>query len=386
LWKLEVELVRRSGFYLKGWHGACCLEGMPTPNVRMHDIARAVGVSPATVSRALRDDPRITAQLRQDIKDAALKLGYVPNPMVQALMTQRRTRQEPQWEKIALITNDLHDAWQGKDVCRWYLEGIRNRAEQRGCQVEVFSVEAYHDDPESLCRVLRARGIRGMILGFSRDAEHPVWLDVSSFSVVGLGTYFSGIPVDRVHLNGFYNVKMAIRQLRSLNYQRPALVAPLRNNAVVGGQWSAAALDEQWQRPEAQRCPPFMVEGTQANMLAFREWFELHRPDAIVAYKVNVIALLDRIRIRVPEDVGVAHLFGTELEKKTMAGVDGNLREVGAAAVDLLLQKLQINERGIPDRPRDVMIAGSWQDGPTVRRLEEAPPRKTKRPLPVSAV
>jgi len=363
---------------------------MGSSNVRMHDIARAVGVSTATVSRALRDDPRITSKLREDIKAAALKLGYVPNPMVQALMTQRRTRLGPQWEKIALVTNDLHDAWQGKDVCRWYLEGIRSRAEQRGCQVEVFSLESYDDDPENLCHVLRNRGIRGVILGFSRDAEHPIWLDVSGFSVVGLGTYFSGIPVDRVHLNGFYNVKLAIRQLRSLNYQRPALVAPMRNNIVVGGQWSAAALDEQWQRPESQRCPPFMVEGDQANMLAFREWFERHRPDAIVAYKVQVIDLLDRLRIRVPEDVGVAHLFGTAQEKKTMAGVDGNLRDVGAAAVDLLLQKLQTNERGIPERPRDVMIAGSWQDGPTVKLHQpvpmataavEPPHRKTKRPL-----
>ncbi|HSJ02278.1 MAG TPA: LacI family DNA-binding transcriptional regulator [Verrucomicrobium sp.] len=335
--------------------------------VRMDDVARAAGVSVATVSRALKDDTRITPLIRDRVKAAAIELGYVPNPLVQSLMSQRRTGRESQVrETIALVTNYPHDAWPQKDVCRWYYRGIQERAQQLGYGVEVFSLEALHHDPDRLGQVLRARSIRAALLGFSRDVEQPVVFDVSGLCVVGLSTYFRDLPVDRVHLNGFYNIKLACRHLRSQGYRRPGLIVPVANNLIVGGQWTAAALDEQWQRPEDERCPPFMVEGSHVNMIAFRTWFETHQPDALIAYKVPVVELLDRLRLRVPQDVGVAALFGTEQERKTMAGIDGNLERVGAAAVDLLVQKLQVNERGLPQQIREVLISGTWQDGPSV--------------------
>ncbi len=341
---------------------------MPEARVCMLDVAHASGVSPATVSRALRDDPRITHEVRARVKSAAIRLGYVPNPLVQALMSQRRRRTQSQAETLALVTTETEAAWRGKDVCRWYFRGIRERAEQLGCHVEVFSLEALRGNPARLFRVLHAQGIRGVILGFAREEPDIAHEALSGFSVVGLGTYFHELAVDRVHLNGFYNVKLAFRELRAAGYRRPALVAPVRNNLVVGGQWSAAALDEQWQRPPEEQCPPFMVEGSMANMNRFRAWFERHRPDAIIAYKEQVVELLERLRMRVPEDVGVAHLFGTEQERQSMAGIDGNLDQVGAAAVDLLVQKLHTNERGVPLHPRDVMIPGTWRAGPTIRQ------------------
>lgn len=340
--------------------------------IRMEDVARAAGVSVATVSRALKDDHRISPAVRDAVKAVAVRLGYVPNPLVQSLMSQRRTGREGRAaETIALVTNYPHDAWPQKDVCRWYFKGIEERALQLGYRVEVFSLEALHHDPDRLGRVLRARGIRAALLGFSRDEEHPVMLDVSGLTVVGLSTYFRNLPVDRVHLNGFYNIKLACRHLRSLGYRRPGLVVPVANNQIVGGQWSAAALDEQWQRPAAERCPPFLVEGPNVNMQAFRNWFEEHQPDALIAYKVPVVELLDRLRMRVPQDVGVAALYGTEQDRRNMAGIDGNLEQVGAAAVDLLVQKLQVNERGLPGQLREVLIAGSWQDGPSVDRINK---------------
>lgn len=84
-----------------------------------------------------------------------------------------------------------------------------------------------------------------------------------------------------------------------------------------------------------------------------------------------VVELLDRLRLRVPQDVGVAALYGTEQDRRNMAGIDGNLEQVGAAAVDLLVQKLQVNERGLPGQLREVLIAGSWQDGPSVDRINK---------------
>lgn len=353
----------------------------------MIDVAAMVGVSTATVSRALRDDPKISPEVRERVRSAAVKLKYAPNPLVQSLMTLRRSRSETVGETMALITNYPHDDWPQKDVCRWYFSGMAKRARQLGYRIEVFSLEAMNHDPERLRSVLKARNIRGAILGFSRDLEQPVSPKIEGLCVVGLSTYFRDLAVDRVHLNGFHNVKLAVHHLRSLGYQRPALISPVSNNQIVGGQWTAAALDEQWQRPKEEQCPPFMVDGSQVNMKQFRAWFERHRPDALIAYKSPVIELLERMRLKVPEDIGVAYLYGTERERQNMAGIDGNLEQVGAAAVELLAQKIQTNERGIPDHAREVMIAGSWRDGPTVRgSLASSTPVPPPSPVPAHSL
>lgn len=345
----------------------------------MLEVAQAAGVSNATVSRALRDDPRIRAEVRDQVKALAGQLGYAPNPLVQALMTQRRRKLEPHGETVALVTNVPEESWRKKDVCRWYWKGLKERAEQLGYLLEVISMEDLHSNPARLKKVLVARGIRGLILGFSQQDDLTTVLNVNDFCVVGLSTYFNKLAVDRVQLHGFHNVKTAFRQMRALGYRRPGLIAPVRNNAVVGGQWSAAALDEQWQRPVEEQCPPFMVEGDKPDTRAFREWFEKHRPDALLVYKIGVMELLSRLRLSVPEDVGVAYLFGTEEERRTMAGIDGNLDRVGAATVDLLVQKMHVHERGMPEHPREVLITGTWQPGPTLPR-RSAPAHSVRRP------
>jgi DNA-binding LacI/PurR family transcriptional regulator len=239
---------------------------------------------------------------------------------------------------------------------------MEERARQLGYRLEVFSLGPDGMDRHRLRSVLAARGVRGASLGFAREAESPPMVQVEGLCVVGLSTYFRGLAVDRVHLHGFHNVKLALARLRQAGYRRPALVAPVRNNMVVGGQWSAAALEEQWQRPAEEQCPPFLVPVEGLKMAAFQQWFEQHQPDALLSYKVRVDELLQRLRPMA--GTGIAYLFGTEQERATQAGIDGNLDRVGAAAVDLLVQKLQLNEAGLPEFPRDVLIAGSWRDAP----------------------
>lgn len=349
---------------------------MPTPlnkaPVRMSDVARVAGLSAATVSRALRDDPRITKATRLAVKAVAERMGYRPHPLVQALMVQRRQRTAPTAETLAVVTSHAEETWRRKDVCRWYLAGLRDGAARHGYGLEIFPLDAHRDDPARLAQVLRARGICGVILAFSRDQTEAVEFPVDHFSVVGLSTYFAQTDVDRVHLNGFANVKLALRELRLRGYSRPALVVPERNNAVVGGFWTAAVLEEQRQRPATECCPPLIVPEGSGGRGEFLCWFGEHRPDAILAYKLPVVDHLSMIGVRVPQEVGVAHLFGTEAERNSLAGINGQLDQVGAAAVDLLVQKLGLHAEGKPVYPRDLFITGTWVDGPTVRPVGDA--------------
>jgi LacI family transcriptional regulator len=61
----------------------------PSGRVTSRDIARAAGVSQPTVSRALRDDPRVAPATAALVRETARRLGYVPDAAARTLITRR---------------------------------------------------------------------------------------------------------------------------------------------------------------------------------------------------------------------------------------------------------------------------------------------------------
>ena len=62
-----------------------------TGRVTLADVAQAAGVSPITVSRALRGERAVDPELVERVRAAAARLGYVPDPAARALASQRGT-------------------------------------------------------------------------------------------------------------------------------------------------------------------------------------------------------------------------------------------------------------------------------------------------------
>ena len=49
-----------------------------------------------------------------------------------------------------------------------------------------------------------------------------------------------------------------------------------------------------------------------------------------------------------------------------MGGIDGNLSAVGAAALDLVVERLNANSFGPTEHPKEVLIKGTWHEGATL--------------------
>ncbi|MFF5567024.1 LacI family DNA-binding transcriptional regulator [Streptomyces sp. NPDC012623] len=100
--------------------------------VTIREVAKAAGVSPSTVSRALAAGGTVSALTRERVRAAADRLGYQPNPAARGLITGRTGH-------LGLIVPDLLNPFFA-DICK----GVQARA--RGLGHAVFVSDAERDE------------------------------------------------------------------------------------------------------------------------------------------------------------------------------------------------------------------------------------------------
>ena len=124
--------------------------------VSIQDIARAAGVSHATVSRALRDNPLISVEVRGTIQRLASEMGYTPNAVAQSLKGQRSNT-------IGLVMTSIADPFYGR-VAR----GVDEVARQAG--LDVFLGVSYNNAEQELAVIesFHRRRVDGILTASSR--------------------------------------------------------------------------------------------------------------------------------------------------------------------------------------------------------------------------
>src|SRR6266536_554047 len=123
------------------------------------DIARELGVSLATVSRALADSPDISAETKEKVWATAEALNYLPNLMARSLRS-RRTK------VIGVIVENVSHEF-GAQIVR----GIHDQLLRSGYQMLLSSVGAGPDEDRTAVAMLLERSVDGLIIA---DAVHHV--------------------------------------------------------------------------------------------------------------------------------------------------------------------------------------------------------------------
>lgn len=339
----------------------------------MSTIAARAGVSKNTVSLALRHDPQIPADTRRRIEKIARELGYAKNPVVSQLMAELRKAHPAGYRRTFALLNANHDllAFTRHPTVPAYVAGCRRRAALHGYSLDEFWLH----DPElygdRLNRILRARGIRGVIVvGLMRENRLPQRFSVTwqnhAVVVTGVRTRQPTLPFACADHHSL--VLDAMEQTRRLGYRRPALVLEHAIDALVDGRFSAGFWLGQQSLPESDRLPAFLdVEAARTEPALFHAWRERHQPDVIFTLHTVVREWLQAAGLRVPRDMGLVQLE-MRSDCADWAGIDQHNDQTGEAAVDMLISQIHNDDiLGMPASPRSTFIGGSWREGNTVR-------------------
>jgi LacI family transcriptional regulator len=345
------------------------------PPVTLEDLARQAGVHRSTVSLALRGSTRISAPRRAAIQALAKEMGYRPNPLVSALMSNRRRKQSTGRTPIAFITNfPSRFGWRPIRHPRpdFYPSAVE-RAHELGYELDHYWLAEPGITPNRFCNILLNRGVHGLIVGRLPPGQNSLDLDWDAFSCLALGLTLREPALHHVTENHFDTARQAVRRCRAYGYHRIGFVASEEDDSPrVGLRWRGALLSTALEFPPAERlapCPQVPPDFDQ-----FQQWMTEQRPDALLVSNAEpVLAWLDRMGLQVPHDLGLVEL-GSNPNTLACAGVDYEPGKIGTLAIDMLVGMMHRNETGIPEDPHTVLMHGRWRDGWSLpdRRVDTA--------------
>lgn len=358
--------------------------------VTMRHIAEAIGVTPATVSMALANHARISLSTRRRVQRAAHDLGYVANPFVSALMRTRRLgRDENTRPVIALINvHRQREGWSRHpaSTVRQMWQGVNEQARRRGYRTEDFWLHEPAMTPGRLSEILRARGIRGVLLSpFADDGGVPA-LRWDYFGAAAIAVPQPDVPIPTVCNDHYFSMVRILEECRRRGYRRPGLVVRHQVLARLQGRWEAGFLMSGELFPELRPVPMFRPSSIEADMAGLDAWLGTHQPDVIVTSTADTVEVaLRRLGLTCPDDIGLAWTGCPEMGH-AISGIYQNGFMIGAAALDTVVAMVERNESGLSEHARSLMIQGEWNAGTTLRSLpREQPPGHQRGRSPVAS-
>ena len=321
-------------------------------------VAAAAGVSLATASYSLRNDPRIPKATADRVRAVADRMGYRPNPRIAALMAHIRQAQPvTEGERIAFL---WIDALPGTRPYRAIFDGAKERAEQLGYSLEEFWRASPGLSDHRLEQILHARGIVGVLISPSRltDPKFKIQWNWNLFSPVVIGTAESEPELHHSAHHHYGGMRLAMLGLQAMGKRRIVGLLDKRIEERARRPWSAAFLAH---HPLLNRAWEFLQQENPESIADLALRIRQRKPDAIVGVWSIVEALLSQGWSPPPKTTVI--LLDWAPNPQGFGGIDQCDQVIATNAVDLVAGQLHRNERGSPKDVNMLLSAGRWVAG-----------------------
>lgn len=306
----------------------------------LKDLAQELGVSIATVSRALRNSPEIGKDMQKRVKELAQKLNYRPNPFAQSLR-----KEAP--KVIGVVVPNL--------VTHYYaavLDGIEDEARRKGYSViSANSHERFEDEAQAIDNFIsmHVEGIIACLAQSTTDYSHFEQLASMGIPVVFFGRTCMSDRFSSVTANGDEAAMQATQHLIDTGSRRIAFLGGPNHLDMVRrrkhGYLEALRTNHLPIDRDLVICDKidFKIAQQQTESLLQRK----DRPDAFVAFN-DIIAFgafsaIKQMGYRIPEDValiGFTDDVHAAYVTPRMSAIADQSHLMGVTACQLLLRNI----------------------------------------------
>ena len=173
----------------------------------MKDIAREFGISVATVSRALKDSPRISAERRAAIQQYAREHNFTPNVIAESL---RHSKVQPMKIIGVIIPDFVHYYFAS------VLSSIEEEAAAHGYRLMVATSQESYEREVRICQSFYENKVCGIIVSQAKDTQkydHFQRLMDAGVPLVFYDRICTGVNASRVVVDDYMGAFNAVTHL-----------------------------------------------------------------------------------------------------------------------------------------------------------------------------
>ncbi|QJB55350.1 LacI family DNA-binding transcriptional regulator [Pseudodesulfovibrio sp. zrk46] len=305
------------------------------------DLARELGISPSTVSRALRDHPDISKATKKRVTEAARKHNYQPNQLAQSLQKKRSNT-------IGVIVPEIrHDFF---STC---ISGIEEVAYENGYIIMVCQSDEKLEREVINTQALVANRVAGVLIAISSETtkyDHLQGLLDQNVPLVQFDRVVEELSTSKVVVDDYAAAYNAVSHLAESGYKH------------IGHMAGQEGIALNFRRYEGYR------DALRDHGLPYKEKFHLHggyreddgrkgaarylamdeMPDAILAINdpvaVGLYAAFKDAGLRIPDDVALVGFSDnpvSALIDPALTTVRQPAFEMGRTAATLLMKQFR---------------------------------------------
>ncbi|MGV3760906.1 LacI family DNA-binding transcriptional regulator [Parapedobacter sp.] len=312
------------------------------PNITLRDIAKTLGLSVSTVSKALRDSYEISEGTKKRVVDFAQSHNYFPNRMAKSL-------KEGKSGSIGVVVCSIDNSFVSR-----MLDGIDGTCVASGYDIIIMQSKESLLQEQACLKQLVARGVEGVLISPSAesiDMGHIDQLAATGMPVVFFDRISERPNTYQVGIDNREGAFLATQHLIDNGYRRIAMlnIGPdiyFADQRGAGYRAALAANGIDYRADYVRICAPTDGETLKAGVAAnIRSFFGLdERPEALFTttdqLSTHSLSALHELGYRIPTDLALIGFSNTEFAgmlTPPLSTVYQPAFEIGRQAADLLV-------------------------------------------------
>ena len=305
------------------------------------DIAKKLNVTRITVSKALRNHPDISKEMKKKVLDAAEKLGYTPNLIAQNLISRKTFT-------IGVIIPDLENSFFALAT-----DSIIDAATEKNYSVFVtVSRENQNNERFNIQKLIGMR-VDGLLVCISQQTNNPqIFNQIKKLNIplVFFDREFEGLNFPSITFNDKNGAIVALEKIIEEGYFRIAHIAGYSNVSI--GKERCLGFKQALKNKGIGINPDWIIEGGFEVSDGFNAFMKLYHSDNLpeIIFAVNdrvalgVYHAAKEVGIRIPEDIGIAAFGFNEIAQTFMpqlSVINQNPRKIGLTAANMLIEEIE---------------------------------------------
>jgi len=308
------------------------------------DIAKALGLSTSTVSRALNGSYEIGAETKRLVLEYAEKVNYRPNPIALSLKEQKS-------HSIGVVVCEVANTYFSQAI-----NGIESIAYNRGYHVIITQTHESFDRECTNVKHLLSRHVDGLLVSLSAestDTSQYKYLHEKGFPIVFFDRVAADVDTHKVIANNFKGSFDAAELLINTGFRKIAHITNSNNLLISRDRFSGfkAALDKHnldFKAGYLKHCNHGGMIQDEVEF-AIKELLNMdERPEAIFIgsdrLTISCMHILKKLGIKVPDDIAIVGFTNSdvaELFDPPLTVVRQPAFQIGQLATEMLIKTIE---------------------------------------------